>query len=630
MSWLFSLLLASSILTADPIAPTRVEREMRPEDPAVFATDVTDRFEQTYPLSSNGRVAVSNINGSITIETWDKDQVKVEAVRTADTKERLDETRIVIDAKSDSLTIKTEYPKRNDGMWNKSSKLVVDYRLTVPKNAVLDEIETINGSINITNSGNVTNAKAVNGQVRALNLRGTAELSTVNGSVVAEFDELPATSKIRLNTVNGQVNLTVPSDINATIKADSLNGSIANDFGLPVRKGKYVGRDMYGRIGTGESSIKLNSLNGGLSIKRRADGRNVNPVVDLLPQKSESDDSDDLDTDSISKMNVDLERANKEAVKAMRKAQTEIEMARPEIEKVTADAMRQSVDAMKITKELMTSTEFKEMRIQADRLRRQMKERFRNVRFLSGPPVIDTKTDSFQVKGVPTVTINAHDAEVSVSGWDKPEIRYMVTRVSDGRRTKPLTVDAKQTGSDVRIDVGAVKDGECEECFGAGEDLRVEVSVPKKSNLRISSHGEVRLENVSGDIRVEGGDEAVSIRDVDGTLAVKNIDGRIRVIGFRGDAVAETNDGEISLEGDFSSLKAGSADGTVILTLPESSDVTVESNTRSVEAVGIQMAFEGGDQLFTYRIGKGGNNVKFSAVDGRLIIRGSSQLRSAN
>jgi hypothetical protein len=95
----------------------------------------------------------------------------------------------------------------------------------------------------------------------------------VNGEVRAGFDSLNAGTSLALDTVNGKVNLEVPSDINATIKADSLNGSIVNEFGaFPVRKGKPVGRDLHGRVGTGEVQIKLSAVNGGLFIGRKKDG----------------------------------------------------------------------------------------------------------------------------------------------------------------------------------------------------------------------------------------------------------------------------------------------------------------------------------------------------------------------
>ena len=80
--------------------------------------------------------------------------------------------------------------------------------------------------------------------------------------------------------------------LGGTVKADSLNGNITNDFGLPVNKGKYVGRNLYGRLGGGDVQIKLSSVNGGLAIGRRNDGRSLSPATNLLPEKGKDDDWD--------------------------------------------------------------------------------------------------------------------------------------------------------------------------------------------------------------------------------------------------------------------------------------------------------------------------------------------------
>ncbi len=294
MSWLISLLLVSSIFTTENGATYKVNQNYNStEGKKVIVLDETERFEQSFPLNSNGKVSVSNINGSITVEAWDRNEVKLEVTKIADSKETLADVELRIDSKPEFFSVETDYNNWNrgrDNNWKNGRRLEVQFRLSVPRTAFLDEIETVNGSVTVSNFTNYTKISAVNGSVKATNLRGTAKLSTVNGSTNADFDQLQPTDKINLSTVNGSVNLTVPSDVNATVKADTVNGNIKNDFGLPVRKGKYVGRDLYGKIGNGQTEIKLNSVNGGLSILRKQDGRTQNPVINLLPQKSEDDE----------------------------------------------------------------------------------------------------------------------------------------------------------------------------------------------------------------------------------------------------------------------------------------------------------------------------------------------------
>ena len=264
MTWLYSLVFAG-LLFSSQNGPVKVSADSNSNTQIFSVADETERFEQTYPLTPNGRVSVSNVNGSITVNAWDRNEVKLVAVKTADSKERLADVEIKVDAKPDYLCVETNYDNwKNHGngeRW-RNGKLQVDYELSVPRGAVLNEIETVNGSVTVADFSNSTKISAVNGNVKATNLRGKADLSTVNGEVFANFDQLENSSRINLETVNGRVNLSIPSDSNATLRADSVNGNISNEFGLPVRKGKYVGRDLYGRLGSGGVQVKLSSVNG--------------------------------------------------------------------------------------------------------------------------------------------------------------------------------------------------------------------------------------------------------------------------------------------------------------------------------------------------------------------------------
>ena len=80
MSWLISLVVASLMFASNGRAPVSVNRnftESKPNIEKTNALDETERFSQTYPLSANGRVSVSNVNGSITLDTWDRNEVKL-------------------------------------------------------------------------------------------------------------------------------------------------------------------------------------------------------------------------------------------------------------------------------------------------------------------------------------------------------------------------------------------------------------------------------------------------------------------------------------------------------------------------------------------------------------------------
>ena len=242
---------------------------------------LTEEFHQTYALTADGRIELDNINGPVHITGWDRNEVKVDAVKYADTKERLNEAKIEVDSGKDYLSIRTKYPD-HDHTWNWGSHnnpASVEYTLTVPRNARLDEIKLINGELDVTGVSGEVRASCINGRLEARDLAGRAKLSTINGRLDARFAQL-AGQDIDLNSVNGSLELTIPSDSNAQVEASTVSGGISNDFGLHVNNHRFVGHDLRGDIGTGGAHIRLSDVNGRIEIHHAQDGRAMSPVKD--------------------------------------------------------------------------------------------------------------------------------------------------------------------------------------------------------------------------------------------------------------------------------------------------------------------------------------------------------------
>ncbi|MGA8618778.1 MAG: DUF4097 family beta strand repeat-containing protein [Candidatus Sulfotelmatobacter sp.] len=251
----------------------------------------TEEFHKTYTITPAGRVELDNINGAVHIASWDQDEVKVDAVKYADSKDRLDEARIEIDSGKDYVSIRTKYRDHdlNFNWGSRNNPPSVEYTLTVPRNIRLDEIKLINGSLDVTGVVGEVHASCINGMLEAHNLSGRADLSTINGSLDARFDQLSGSS-VELKSVNGSVELTIPSDSKAEIEASTVSGGIENDFGLHVNHHRMVGHDLRGELGSGGPRIKLENVNGRIEIRHASDGRALSPVKDL----SHRDNDDEI------------------------------------------------------------------------------------------------------------------------------------------------------------------------------------------------------------------------------------------------------------------------------------------------------------------------------------------------
>ena len=94
---------------------------------------LSEEFPKSYPIDADGRISLNNVNGAVHISSWDRNEVRVDAVKRASTKEALAEASIVIDSASGSISIRTKYPESK----HHKDSASVEYTLKVPRRARL-------------------------------------------------------------------------------------------------------------------------------------------------------------------------------------------------------------------------------------------------------------------------------------------------------------------------------------------------------------------------------------------------------------------------------------------------------------------------------------------------------------
>lgn len=604
--------------------------------------EVTEEFHQTYPLSATGRVSLSNINGSVRISAWDRNEVKVDAVKRAYTQERLREAEIQVSASAGSIEIETEYPDYHwDSRERRENPASVEYTLTVPRNARVEEVSLVNGGLNLEGLSGPVHASSVNGKVTAQGLTGPVNLSVVNGRLEATLDSLSGSGSVNLSAVNGPLVATIPSDANATVRADTVHGSISNDFNLPVRVGEYVGRELAGRLGQGGTRVSLNNVNGSIQLKRATDGKSPSAVTNLLSETRDREDFDNDDDDDGEDGTRDAEREARDAEREIREEKREAERERRNAQRDAErdraqdlrDAQREidraareaTIESAKISKEVEKAAKDVEKSLGKGDFGRGFGDDSRRI--------TAREQNSYQVSGSPRVRVETFDGAVTVHAWDKNEVSYTATkRAWDEKEMKGITVQANGSGSEVTLRAQFDKsfahsyhehDGRVTS-YSSNADVEFDVYVPRNAVLFVSSgDGRLRVEGVSGELDLHTGDGTIDVTGSRGRLKAETGDGRIRVEDFDGDAEARTGDGRITLDGNFKSLSARTGDGTISLALPEGSNATIETNAESVLNDGVAVA-ETPDtetRVRRWRIGGGGQTLSLRTGDGRIILR---------
>ena len=216
-------------------------------------------FDQTYALEPGGSIEVQNVNGSVEVNGWDRKEVEVRAVKTAERREA-DLARVTIDvaATPRSVSVTTRYPQ-GEGV-----DVAVNYSIRIPHGARLKLAGTVNGTLRISGVENVNVLRTVNGDIEVYDSAGTVAAHTTNGNVRLELHRVEA-GGTSAETTNGSIVLALSPGSHANLEARSLNGDFQSELPLRV-EGALQQREVRGKIGGGGGLILLRTVNGGIRV----------------------------------------------------------------------------------------------------------------------------------------------------------------------------------------------------------------------------------------------------------------------------------------------------------------------------------------------------------------------------
>jgi hypothetical protein len=225
---------------------------------AVAASSHT--FDRVYPLAPGGTFRLDNVNGSVHVEGWARNQVEVRAVKVSSNVTSHPElVNIDVESGPGNVAVHTHYPG-GDG-----TDVAVEYDIHVPSGVLLQGVGTVNGDVRVRGVDGGGDLKSVNGDVEVVDSRGRFSAHTTNGNVHLELRSLPDGQPMRISTVNGSLVVALPRESNAELTALSMNGACWSD--LPIElQGGLSSHFCHGRLGAGGGEVLLNTVNGGIRV----------------------------------------------------------------------------------------------------------------------------------------------------------------------------------------------------------------------------------------------------------------------------------------------------------------------------------------------------------------------------
>ena len=244
---------------------------------AAQAATLEETIDRTLDVKPGATVALTNVNGRITIGSWDQPRVRVVAKKEVegsrdDAAEAMKAMRVEIVPQNGGVTITTHHPRRDNGLgffdWllGNHVEAQVRYELTIPRTMNLD-VRNTNGSIHLTGVTGHLELDTTNGKIEVAQCAGSIDASTTNGGIHAELVRVTKGQPLSFHTTNGRIEIEVPKDLAADIEAGTTNGSISTD--LPVATTHFKRNSLRGTINGGGASIRLRTTNGGIAIRTR-------------------------------------------------------------------------------------------------------------------------------------------------------------------------------------------------------------------------------------------------------------------------------------------------------------------------------------------------------------------------
>jgi hypothetical protein len=240
----------------------------------------SDEFRWNGTVAPGAAIEIQGINGEIVAEPTGGSEVQVIALKTS-RRSDVNSVKMKVVEHAGGVTICALYPNE-DGEYPascgsggdakprtthggiKKNDVQVNFTVRVPQRVAFVG-KTINGSITATSlSGNV-NTQTINGSIK-ISTSGYAEAKTINGEITARLGDSNWPNALNFQTINGGINVELPSGLSTSVDAETLNGSFTSDFPLTIST-LTSKKHVKGVIGPGGRDLFLRTINGSINLR---------------------------------------------------------------------------------------------------------------------------------------------------------------------------------------------------------------------------------------------------------------------------------------------------------------------------------------------------------------------------
>jgi hypothetical protein len=190
-----------------------------------------ETFERVYTIEPSARLTIQNRDGAVFIYGSDTSEMRIDAVKKAYSRERLNQIGIDVSTKPGAISVITKFPPRPT--WALSDRSgTVDYTIVVPANASISTLDLNAGEVLLDSMrGAEVSARLNDGRVFARNCFTNLDLAMKRGTLTLSYDWWEQEKfSAHVNVGQGNASVFLPTDAGFHLVARAAHGKIANDF----------------------------------------------------------------------------------------------------------------------------------------------------------------------------------------------------------------------------------------------------------------------------------------------------------------------------------------------------------------------------------------------------------------
>ena len=228
-------------------------------------------------ITPGRNIAISGLEGliargqSLTVEEKEKEKKdKAAGMKRIP----IESSGLTVEEDNNEVTIRLESMRRS-----------YDLDIKVPLNSSLKLSGANLDEINVENVNGELEASCANGNIKLMNVSGTVVTTSTNGDIEVVLSKVASDKPMSFVTFNGDIDVTLPADVKASLKIRSQIGEVYSDFdvslkSVPVKAeesakkegGRFrvsLDRSVYGTINGGGPEFRFQTNSGDIYIRMK-------------------------------------------------------------------------------------------------------------------------------------------------------------------------------------------------------------------------------------------------------------------------------------------------------------------------------------------------------------------------